>query len=163
MSEALAAAEARFLAPANLTEVQLATQLGIMLRGDIDFADLYFQHAEQQAFVLEDGRVRDASFSIDHGVGLRAVAGAKTGFAYANGIDAASLKAAANAASAIADGRGAAGQAVSFTAAAGVPSSTLGKMPLHQSPMRRRRRGSEPSMPSPALLMRGSPRSAPAS
>ena len=49
MSEALAAAEARFLAPANLTEVQLATQLGIMLRGDIDFADLYFQHAEQQA------------------------------------------------------------------------------------------------------------------
>ncbi len=122
MREALAAAEARFLAPANLTEGQLATQLGAMLRGDIDFADLYFQHAEQQAFVLEDGRVRDASFSIDHGVGLRAVAGAKTGFAYANGIDGAALKAAANAASAIADGRGATGQAVAFTASAGAPS-----------------------------------------
>ena len=98
MTESLAAAEARFLAPANLTEGQLATQLGAMLRGDIDFADLYFQHAEQQAFVLEDGRVRDASFSIDHGVGLRAVAGAKTGFAYANGIDSGSLAAAAAAA-----------------------------------------------------------------
>ena len=68
MSEALAAAGSAFLAPANLTEVQLATQLGIML-GGYRLPDLYFQHAEQQAFVLEDGRVRDASFSIDHGVG----------------------------------------------------------------------------------------------
>jgi len=126
MTESLAAAEARFLAPANLTEGQLATQLGAMLRGDIDFADLYFQHAEQQAFVLEDGRVRDASFSIDHGVGLRAVAGAKTGFAYANGIDGASLEAAAKAASAIADGRGATGQAVAFKAAVGAPALYAG-------------------------------------
>ncbi|MGA1217617.1 MAG: metalloprotease TldD [Pseudomonadales bacterium] len=126
MTESLAAAEARFLAPANLTEGHLAIQLGAMLRGDIDFADLYFQHAEQQAFVLEDGRVRDASFSIDHGVGLRAVAGAKTGFAYANGIDGASLKAAANAASAIADGRGATGQAVVFKAAVGAPALYAG-------------------------------------
>lgn len=73
----IAAAEACFLAPEGLTDVQLGAQLGRMLRGEIDFADLYFQHAEQQAFVLEDGRVRDASFSIDHGVGVRAVAGAK--------------------------------------------------------------------------------------
>ena len=112
----IAAAEACFLAPEGLTDVQLGAQLGRMLRGEIDFADLYFQHAEQQAFVLEDGRVRDASFSIDHGVGVRAVAGAKTGFAYANGIDGGALAAAAAAASAIADGRGEAGTAVAFQA-----------------------------------------------
>ena len=156
MTEALAAAEARFLAPANLTEGQLAAQLGAMLRGDIDFADLYFQHAEQQAFVLEDGRVRDASFSIDHGVGLRAVAGAKTGFAYATASMRRRLRLRpTRRAPSPMDGVRR-GKRWPSRPLRGRRRSTLAITPWRPFPTRPRRHGSGPSTPSLAPSMRAS-------
>ncbi|MCS2609991.1 metalloprotease TldD [Halomonas dongshanensis] len=57
----------------------------------VDYADLYFQRSWQEGWVLEDGEVKEASYSIDGGVGVRALAGEKTGFAYSNQISADAL------------------------------------------------------------------------
>src|SRR3546814_1332126 len=72
------------------------------------FGDLYFQHARREAWTVEDGIVRDGAHSIEQGVGVRAISGEKTGFAYSDDINAEALLASANAARAIAregDGR----------------------------------------------------------
>ncbi|WOT04780.1 metalloprotease TldD [Shewanella youngdeokensis] len=68
----------------------------------IDFSDLYFQGSRHESWVLEDGIVKDGSFHIERGVGVRAITGEKTGFAYADEITPAALEAAANAARGIA-------------------------------------------------------------
>ena len=68
----------------------------------IDFSDLYFQGSRHESWVLEDGIVKDGSFHIERGVGVRAITGEKTGFAYADEINPAALEAAANAARGIA-------------------------------------------------------------
>ena len=52
----------------------------------IDAADLYFQHSRSESWVLEDGIVKDGSHSIEQGVGVRAMSGEKTGFAYSDEI-----------------------------------------------------------------------------
>ncbi|CAM3564762.1 metalloprotease TldD [Shewanella pealeana] len=68
----------------------------------IDFSDLYFQGSRHESWVLEDGIVKDGSFHIERGVGVRAITGEKTGFAYADEITPAALEAAATAARGIA-------------------------------------------------------------
>src|SRR3546814_20412025 len=68
----------------------------------IDFGDLYFQHARREAWTVEDGIVRDGAHSIEQGVGVRAISGEKTGFAYSDDINAAALLASAHAARALA-------------------------------------------------------------
>nr|WP_297459262.1 metalloprotease TldD [uncultured Halomonas sp.] len=82
---------ATLLAPGGLDAEALEPGLGHALGAGIDYADLYFQRSWHESWVLEDGEVKDASYSIDGGVGVRALAGEKTGFAYSNQITAEAL------------------------------------------------------------------------
>ena len=92
----------RFLAPAQLSISNLESQLGRICTPQIDYADLYFQSSWHESWVLEDGIVKNGSYNIDRGVGIRAISGEKTGFAYADQISSQSLTDAANAARSIA-------------------------------------------------------------
>lgn len=93
---------ADMLAPAGLEERHLSRTLGNVLRGGVDYADLYFQVSRQESWTLEDGIIREGSFSLDQGVGVRAVSGEKTGFAYSDELLLPALERAAGAARAIA-------------------------------------------------------------
>lgn len=92
----------RLLAPAELDERALEHVLGSMLGPRIDYADLYLQYSRSESWVLEDGIVRDGHFSIDQGVGVRAISGEKTGFAYSDELLRPALEQAASAARQIA-------------------------------------------------------------
>ncbi|MHA7917771.1 metalloprotease TldD [Alloalcanivorax xenomutans] len=89
------------LTPAELAPDQLQALLGGKLAGQADYADIYFQHSRHEAWVLEDGLVRDASFNLERGAGVRIVSGDKTGFAYSDDISLDTLTQAGNAAAAI--------------------------------------------------------------
>jgi len=93
---------AHMLAPAGLEEKHLNATLGSILQGGVDYADLYFQVSRQESWTLEDGIIREGSFSLDQGVGVRAVSGEKTGFAYSDELLLPALERAAQAARAIA-------------------------------------------------------------
>src|SRR5210317_878637 len=93
---------ADMLAPAGLEERHLSRTLGSVLRGGVDYADLYFQVSRQENWALEDGIIREGGFSLDQGVGVRAVSGEKTGFAYSDELLLPALERAAQAARAIA-------------------------------------------------------------
>ena len=93
---------ADMLAPVGLEERHLSRTLGSVLRGGVDYADLYFQVSRQESWSLEDGIIREGSFSLDQGVGVRAVSGEKTGFAYSDELMLPALEQAAGAARAIA-------------------------------------------------------------
>jgi TldD protein len=73
-----------------------------MLAHRVDYADLYFQYSRSEAWSLEEGIVKSGTFSIDQGVGVRAVSGEKTAFAYSDDISVAALRSAADATRAIA-------------------------------------------------------------
>jgi TldD protein len=90
-------ATALLLAPAALEFRQLSKVLADIHVRHVDYADLYFQYSRVESWSLEEGIVKSGSFSIDRGVGVRAVAGEKTAFAYSDDI---SLDALAQAASA---------------------------------------------------------------
>ncbi|MHB0774385.1 metalloprotease TldD [Halomonas sp. WWR20] len=74
------------LVPGGLDIAALEPALDHAMGPGIDYADLYFQRSWHESWVLEDGEVKDASYSIDGGVGVRALAQEKTGFAYSNQI-----------------------------------------------------------------------------
>jgi len=97
------------LAPAGLDENHIARALGLVRASSVDAADVYFQFSRDESWSLEDGIVKEGSASIEQGVGVRAVSGEKTGFAYSDEILPAALEEAAIAARAIAvsggDGR----------------------------------------------------------
>ena len=93
---------ADMLAPAGLEERHLSKTLGSILRGGVDYADLYFQVSRQESWTLEDGIIREGSFNLDQGVGVRAVSGEKTGLAYSDELMLPALEHAARAARAIA-------------------------------------------------------------
>src|SRR5690554_4940728 len=99
---ALALAQWRLLLPAGLDAPQLDRMFGTLLGPGIDFGDLYFQHARRESWSVEDGIVKDGAHSIEQGVGVRAISGEKTGFAYSDDINGAALLEAANSARAIA-------------------------------------------------------------
>jgi TldD protein len=92
----------RLLEPAGLDEQQLNATLGSVMRGGVDYADLYFQVSRQESWTLEDGIIREGSFSLDRGVGVRATSGEKTGLAYSDELLLPALQQAAGAARAIA-------------------------------------------------------------
>ncbi len=102
MTQALALAESRLLLPAGLDSYGLEQMFGVLLGPGIDFGDLYFQHARRESWTVEDGIVKDGAHSIEQGVGVRAISGEKTGFAYSDDIDSDALLAASSTASAIA-------------------------------------------------------------
>ncbi|MCH7636431.1 MAG: hypothetical protein IIA12_02020 [Proteobacteria bacterium] len=69
-----------------------------MMQGGIDYAELYFQVSRQESWTVEDGIIREGSFSHEQGVGVRAVSGEKTGFAYSDELMLPALQQAATAA-----------------------------------------------------------------
>ncbi len=95
-------AESRLLLPAGLDANGLERTFGTLLGPGIDFGDLYFQHARRESWTVEDGIVKDGAHSIEQGVGVRAISGEKTGFAYSDEIDGVALITAAKSARAIA-------------------------------------------------------------
>lgn len=102
----LALAQDRLLAPAGLDPAGLERAFSALLGPGVDFGDLYFQHTRREHWSLEDGIVREGAHSIEQGVGVRAISGEKTGFAYSDDLDPAALLEAARTARAIArDGR----------------------------------------------------------
>jgi TldD protein len=100
--DALGIARDLILRPSGLDDGRLERVFGEVLRHSVDFADLYFQLAHEEAWSLEDGIVKDGSASIEQGVGVRALAGEKTGFAYSDEIVLPALEEASRAARAIA-------------------------------------------------------------
>ena len=107
-ADALQLAQANLLTPAGLDPTRLGQALDLVLGAKIDAADLYFQVSRQESWTLEDGIVKEGSSSIEQGVGVRAMAGERTGFAYSDEIQPQALEEAARAARAIA-GRGGSG------------------------------------------------------
>jgi TldD protein len=94
-------ARAALFAPAELDENRVARVLGDVMGYAVDHADVYFQATREESWSLEDGIVKDGAHSIDQGVGVRALAGEKTGFAYSDEIVLPALMEAAHAARAI--------------------------------------------------------------
>ncbi len=101
-AENFAIATERLLAPAGIEEQHLSKVLGTIMGHAVDNADLYFQVSRNESWTLEDGIVKDGSHSIEQGVGVRAMSGEKTGFAYSDEIVLPSLEKASTAARAIA-------------------------------------------------------------
>jgi TldD protein len=104
----LATARRQLLEPYGLDETALQRALGLIFEHDADFADLYFQYLRSESFSLEEGIVKSGSFDIEQGVGVRAVSGEKTAFAYSDDLSAEALLEAAATARAIASGGGSA-------------------------------------------------------
>src|ERR1700675_1529922 len=101
-STLLDTAQSCLLAPNHLEGTQLAQVFGALHLHRIDYADLYFQYSRSEGWSLEEGIVKAGSFNIDQGVGVRAVAGEKTAFAYSDEISFSALDDAAAATRAIA-------------------------------------------------------------
>ncbi len=89
------------LAPYALNDTKLSSVFGQIMLHQIDYADLYFQYSRSESWSLEEGIVKSGSFSIDQGLGVRAVSGEKTAFAYSDDISFDALAAAAHATRAI--------------------------------------------------------------
>ncbi|MFY8079842.1 MAG: metallopeptidase TldD-related protein, partial [Limnohabitans sp.] len=87
----MATARSLLLEPFGLDETHLSKALSAIKAHKVDDADLYFQYTRSEGWSLEEGIVKTGSFSIDQGVGVRAVAGEKTAFAYSDDISEASL------------------------------------------------------------------------
>ena len=102
MTISLTIAQDLLLKPASLDESKIDAVLRSMLNNRIDAADLYFQSCSSESWFLEDSEVKSGSYSIDRGVGIRAVSGEKTGYAYCDDILLPAMERAADAARSIA-------------------------------------------------------------
>ena len=98
----LATADSCLLAPYDLERGKLEAVFGALATRRLDYADLYFQYTRSESWSLEEGIVKSGSFAIDQGVGVRAISGEKTAFAYSDEISFAALEDAAKATRAIA-------------------------------------------------------------
>jgi TldD protein len=94
-SDPFATADATLLAPNEVDASQLDSIFGQLATHQIDDADLYFQYTRSEAWSLEEGQVKSGSFNIDQGVGVRAVVGDKTAFAYSDDIRLSAIREAA--------------------------------------------------------------------
>jgi TldD protein len=120
MSEGmLTLARKSLLEPAGLGETELMRLIGQLMSGSVDYGDLYFQYGRHESWSLEEGKVKSGSHSIEQGVGVRACAGEKTGFAYSDEIVLPALLEAAGAARAIVQQGAQARVPVAFRGAAG--------------------------------------------
>lgn len=102
MTQSLAIAKQILLTPASLDESGIEKLFKTMMNHHIDYADLYFQSCTYESWYLEDSEVKSGSYSLDKGVGIRAVSEDKTGFAYCDEILLPSMLRAADAARSIA-------------------------------------------------------------
>ncbi|MCB1887933.1 MAG: metalloprotease TldD [Rhodocyclaceae bacterium] len=94
-------AEQFLLTPYQLGRSDLDKVFGALYRHDLDYADLYFQYQRGEAWSLEEGIVKAGTFNIEQGVGVRAISGEKTAFAYSDDISMPALLSAAEATRAI--------------------------------------------------------------
>jgi len=101
MTDSLTLARAALLEPATLDERRIERVLGGLMKPGVDAADLYFQHSASESWLYEDGIVKTGSHHVEQGVGVRAIAGEKTGFAYSDEIALPALTEAAATANAI--------------------------------------------------------------
>ena len=139
-----AVARAFLLEPGGLVEADLERAIGRIFEYRVDYADLYFQYTRSEGWSLDEGIVKSGSFSIGQGVGVRAVAGDRSAFAYSDEINAAALMSAADATRTIAksgrSGRvraagaaGVAGQVSGAESGRGVRASALSPAQLSQA------------------------------
>lgn len=101
-NDLFAMAEHCLLKPYEIDAAGIKKIFGEILTHHVDYADLYFQYNRAEGWVLEEGIVKSGSFNIDQGVGVRAVSGDKTAFAYSDDISMPALSTAAKATRAIA-------------------------------------------------------------
>ena len=128
--ERLAVAQSLLLEPFGLNESHLSRALAEIATHKVDDADLYFQYTRSEGWSLEEGIVKTGSFSIDQGVGVRAVSGEKTAFAYSDDISEASLLDAARTVRSIASAARGARVKVTDTRVAGSRSLYQGLDPI---------------------------------
>lgn len=85
-SQALEMLQEHLLRPSGLGEQELEQAIGVLSKGAIDDGDLYFEMSRHESWSMEDSIVRDGSWSVNQGVGVRAISGDHTGFAYSDEI-----------------------------------------------------------------------------
>ena len=102
MNETTALAQGQLLEGSDISMADLEGALSDMMGNRIDYGEVYLQCVRSESWGLEDGTVKDGSFSVDAGIGVRALSGEKTGFAYAEDILKDGLVSASNAAKSIA-------------------------------------------------------------
>ena len=88
---ALDTAKSLILDPWGLSETDMARAIGEIFTHQVDYADLYFQYTRSEGWSLEEGIVKTGNFSIEQGVGVRAVSGEKTAFAYSDTLSSEAL------------------------------------------------------------------------
>ena len=98
----LQSASSMLLDQGGLDELAISSTLSQLMGPKVDYADLYFQYSRKESWLMDEGVVKSGNFSIDQGVGARAISGQKSGFAYSDEIILPALKDAAQAARAIA-------------------------------------------------------------
>ncbi len=86
MGAELELAKTMLLSPFGLSEADLSRTLGTMMTHHVDYADLYFQATRSEGWSLEEGVVKSGAFHIEQGVGVRAISGERTAFAYSDDI-----------------------------------------------------------------------------
>ncbi|HAZ55337.1 MAG TPA: metalloprotease TldD, partial [Franconibacter helveticus] len=91
----------QLLSANGLNHQDLFSILGQLSERRLDYGDLYFQSSYHESWVLEDRIIKDGSWNIDQGVGVRAISGEKTGFAYADQISRLAMEQSAGAARSI--------------------------------------------------------------
>lgn len=117
MSDLVNQAEENLLKSKGMTFAEIEETVFDLLSREIDYGEVFLQSTRSESFGLEDGIVKDGAFSVDAGIGVRALAGEKTGFAYSEDIRLDGLQQAAKAARSIAK-KGASRSAPAFNATA---------------------------------------------
>ena len=102
MNEPIETAKRELLESGDIADRDVDNLVGRLMSRRVDTGELFFQHRRAESWTLEDGAVKDGYYSVDRGVGVRAISGEKTGFAYADDIALPALTQAADAARTIA-------------------------------------------------------------
>ena len=85
MSDVMQVATQAILGATDVSHTDLEQTINSMMGHSIDYGEVYLQSIRSESWGLEDGIVKDGSFSVDSGIGVRALSGEKTGFAYLRG------------------------------------------------------------------------------
>ncbi len=96
LTDILDLSKAAILTPSGLQSQQIDQVMNQLLSVKVDIADIYFQSSHHESWVLESGIIKEGSYNIEQGAGVRAVCGDKTGFAYSDRIELPTLLEAAN-------------------------------------------------------------------
>jgi TldD protein len=88
----LSAVSEQLLIPYGLNQQQLLTGLTLLAERNIDYADLYCQATWHEQWMMEEGIIKQATYNVDQGIGVRAVSGETTGFAYADQLSVSTLQ-----------------------------------------------------------------------